>query len=50
MNLREKAQELSKIMQCRCDLDNWEPEKMTGHSCVCPIHRAAMESLREGEK
>ena len=25
---------------CRCDLDRWQPEKDTGHSWVCPIHKA----------
>jgi len=29
-------------MRCNCDLDNWEPEKTTGHSHVCRIHRKAM--------
>ena len=30
-------------MQCNCDLDNWEPERDTGHSRVCRIHKAAIE-------
>ena len=29
-------------MQCNCDLDNWEPERSTGHSWVCRIHRVAL--------
>lgn len=29
-------------MQCNCDLDNWEPERSTGHSWVCRIHKAAI--------
>jgi hypothetical protein len=29
-------------MRCNCDLDNWEPERQTGHSHVCRIHIAAM--------
>ena len=29
-------------MRCNCDLDNWEPERSTGHSHVCRIHRAAI--------
>ena len=33
--------ELEKTMQCNCDLDNWEPERDTGHSWVCRIHKAA---------
>jgi hypothetical protein len=28
-------------MRCNCDLDNWEPERSTGHSCVCRIHKTA---------
>jgi hypothetical protein len=34
--------DLSKTMQCNCDLDNWEPERSTGHSHVCRIHKAAI--------
>ena len=30
-------------MRCNCDLDNWEPERTTGHSCVCRIHKTAMQ-------
>lgn len=41
MTPRELAKEAEKHMQCRCDLDNWEPEKTTGHSWVCPIHEWA---------
>ena len=29
-------------MGCNCDLDNWEPERSTGHSHVCRIHKAAI--------
>jgi hypothetical protein len=39
---REIAERLSTTMQCRCDLDNWQPENSTGHSWVCQIHKAAM--------
>jgi hypothetical protein len=38
---REIAAELERTLQCNCDLDSWEPEKSTGHSCVCRIHKAA---------
>ena len=41
--------ELKKTMQCACDLDNWEPEQNTGHSWVCPIHKAAIASFVTGE-
>ena len=36
------SKELRKTMQCNCDLDNWEPERSTGHSHVCRIHKAAI--------
>jgi hypothetical protein len=37
-----RARELSRTMQCNCDLDNWQPEPSTGHSRVCRIHKAAV--------
>lgn len=38
---RERADELyAGGMRCNCDLDNWEPERDTGHSWVCRIHKA----------
>lgn len=43
-DLRELAQEFEKTMRCNCDLDNWQPEQSTGHSCVCRIHIAAMSA------
>lgn len=48
--LHAKAKELRKEMQCRCDLDNWEPEYETGHSWVCPIHKRLMEMELEAYK
>lgn len=44
--VREKVSELAKVMGCCCDLDNWEPEVLTGHSHVCRIHKAAIEAVR----
>lgn len=44
---REHATELAKTMRCNCDLDNWEPERSTGHSRVCRIHKAAIEAARK---
>lgn len=42
-DLKEIANELKENgMQCNCDLDNWVPEKSTGHSWVCRIHKEAM--------
>lgn len=44
---REIAEELyANGMQCNCDLDNWEPERSTGHSWVCRIHKFAIERHR----
>lgn len=40
-SIKETVAEISKTNPCRCDLDNWEPEKLTGHSWVCPIHQLA---------
>lgn len=31
---------------CNCDLDNWEPERTTGHSHVCRIHKRTKAVLR----
>lgn len=33
-------------MGCNCDLDRWEPERSTGHSRVCRIHKAAVAKAR----
>jgi hypothetical protein len=41
--MKEIVAELEKKMQCNCDLDNWEPEKSTGHSWVCRIHKEAVK-------
>lgn len=42
-DLREIAKALKdEGMRCNCDLDNWEPERTTGHSCVCRIHKRAI--------
>lgn len=40
-DLRSVAARLAQSMPCNCDFDNWEPERTTGHSCVCRIHKAA---------
>ena len=40
---REIASQLkADKMPCNCDLDNWQPDKRTGHSWVCRIHKEAM--------
>jgi hypothetical protein len=40
------ADELAKEMRCNCDLDNWIPERSTGHSWVCRIHKAAIAKYK----
>ena len=43
LDLRAIAKELKDDgMACNCDLDNWQPEISTGHSCVCRIHKRAI--------
>lgn len=37
----------TKDMRCNCDLDNWEPERDTGHSWVCRIHKEAKARTAE---
>lgn len=39
--LKAIVHQLEQRMQCNCDLDNWQPESSTGHSCVCRIHKKA---------
>lgn len=42
-DLRQVANEIKNSgVQCNCDLDNWQPERSTGHSCVCRIHKRVM--------
>ncbi len=45
-DLKTIVTELEKTMRCNCDLDRWEPERSTGHSHVCRIHKAAIEKSR----
>lgn len=43
------AQALHKTgMRCNCDLDNWEPERNTGHSWVCRIHKETLRAMADG--
>ena len=45
--LLEIAQRLEIFMVCNCDLDNWEPNKDTGHSSVCNIDKFAREQFQQ---
>ncbi len=45
---KQIARELETTMRCCCDLDNWEPERSTGHSHVCRIHKEAIRLWMEG--
>lgn len=49
-DLLKAVKELEFSMQCNCDLDRWEPEKDTGHSWVCRIHRAAKGGYKPTEE
>jgi hypothetical protein len=44
--LKARAAALQKVMQCNCDLDRWEPERDTGHSWVCRIHKQVKKEQR----
>ncbi len=39
--------EVKKQHRCNCDLNNWQPEELTGHSWVCRIHQIAVERWRK---
>lgn len=43
--IRQIVKELESKLDCNCDLDGWEPERDTGHSWVCRIHKAARASV-----
>jgi hypothetical protein len=47
--LKSLVAEIEVEMKCNCDLDNWEPERATGHSVVCRIHREAIMRWARGE-
>jgi hypothetical protein len=47
LSKRELAKEIKESdVRCNCDLDNWEPERSTGHSHVCRIHKAAIRQFK----
>lgn len=49
--LKEIIEGLERELGCNCDLDKWEPERNTGHSFVCRIHKQAIaefESTKGG--
>lgn len=45
--LKKIVAELEATMRCTCDLSNWQPERTTGHSWVCNVHKAALERMCE---
>lgn len=47
--LADAIKRLESEMQCNCNLDCWIPEKDTGHSWVCRIHKKAVEMLHRNE-
>jgi len=34
-------------IQCNCDLDQWQPEKSSGHTWTCRIHKLAVGKFRD---
>lgn len=40
--MSEIVERLKETNSCNCDLDNWEPERSTGHSWVCRIYKKAV--------
>ena len=45
--IKEYVEELkAEGIRCACDLDNWEPERGSGHSRVCPLHKIAYQRAR----
>lgn len=50
--IKKEAAPKESPLPCQCDLDNWEPEKDSGHSRVCPIdknYRAALKLAQESK-
>ncbi|MHC9085380.1 hypothetical protein ACYX7E_10115 [Luteimonas sp. RIT-PG2_3] len=41
---KEIANHLHRVkgVRCNCDLDNWSPTSITGHTSVCRIHKSAV--------
>ena len=50
MESKKIIENLENKMSCNCDLDNWEPDKRTGHSWVCRIHQEYLRKVKGGEK
>ena len=49
-DIKEIVKDLENTMGCNCDLDRWQPEKNTGHSWVCRIHKEAKRLYKLREK
>ncbi len=48
--LREIVEEVKKNHRCNCDLDNWKPQKDSGHSWVCRIDMLSRELFENQAK
>ena len=48
--IRQIAVDVAKTVRCYCDLDNWQPELISGHSWVCPIHKEAIRIYQVAAK
>ena len=44
--LQEIVKEVEERHRCNCDLDNWQPQLDTDHSCVCRIDNISRELFR----
>jgi len=48
-DMKQIVESLEADMQCVCDLDKWEPTRLTRHSRVCPIHKAAIAKAEHSD-
>jgi hypothetical protein len=45
--IRKLAEEIQKSgVRCTCDLDNWQPDVIIGHTWVCNIYKIVNERTR----
>ena len=50
LQMKEIVKKIETELHCNCDLDNWQPENDTGHSCVCRIHKQAKTIFKNQNK
>ena len=49
MTIKQIVKDLEKDNQCCCDLDNWQPSKLSGHSTVCIIDKKLRRDFQRFE-